>query len=70
VSLVRADVVDADIQALAHSPSKLHAFVDDLQIGIAAIHDTLSATYFVSGDSVPRVAQRQNQNHAGDHDND
>ncbi len=70
VSLVRADVVDADIQALAHSPSKLHAFVDELQIGFAAIHDTLSATYFVNGDGVPRVTQRQSQSHVGDHDND
>ncbi|MDN7132912.1 alpha-E domain-containing protein [Halomonas sp. MC140] len=76
VSLVRADVVDADIQALAHSPSKLHAFIDELQIGFAAIHDTLSATYFVNDDSVPRVAQSpgqsqsQSQSHAGDNDND
>ena len=74
VSLVRADVVDADIQALAHSPSKLHAFIDELQIGFAAIHDTLSATYFVNDDTVPRVAQTQNQtqsqSHAGDNDND
>lgn len=61
VSLVRADVVDADIQALAHSPSKLHAFIDELQIGFAAIHDTLSATYFVNDDSVPRVTQTQSQ---------
>ena len=74
VSLVRADVVDADIQALAHSPSKLHAFIDELQIGFAAIHDTLSATYFVNDDTVPRVAQTQSQtqsqSHAGDNDND
>lgn len=74
VSLVRADVVDADIQALAHSPSKLHLFIDELQIGFAAIHDTLSATYFVNDDSVPRVTQNQSQSqsqsHAGDNDND
>ncbi|MDQ7728605.1 alpha-E domain-containing protein [Halomonas sp. SpR8] len=74
VSLVRADVVDADIQALAHSPSKLHAFIDELQIGFAAIHDTLSATYFVNDDSVPRVvptqSQSQSQSHSGDNDND
>jgi len=74
VSLVRADVVDADIQALAHSPSKLHLFIDELQIGFAAIHDTLSATYFVNDDSVPRItqtqSQSQSQNHAGDNDND
>ncbi|WP_386079366.1 alpha-E domain-containing protein [Vreelandella sp. F11] len=74
VSLVRADVVDADIQALAHSPSKLHLFIDELQIGFAAIHDTLSATYFVNDDSVPRVtqtqSQSQSQSHAGDNDND
>ncbi|CEP35175.1 MULTISPECIES: alpha-E domain-containing protein [unclassified Halomonas] len=74
VSLVRADVVDADIQALAHSPSKLHLFIDELQIGFAAIHDTLSATYFVNDDSVPRVTQTQtqtqSQSHAGDNDND
>jgi uncharacterized alpha-E superfamily protein len=74
VSLVRADVVDADIQALAHSPSRLHLFIDELQIGFAAIHDTLSATYFVNDDSVPRVTQTQSQsqiqNHAGDNDND
>lgn len=72
VSLVRADVVDADIQALAHSPSKLHAFIDELQIGFAAIHDTLSATYFVNGDAVPLVAQSQSQSqgHSGDNDND
>jgi len=76
VSLVRADVVDADIQALAHSPRKLHLFIDELQIGFAAIHDTLSATYFVNDDSVPRVthtqtqSQSQSQSHAGDNDND
>ncbi|MDQ7734967.1 alpha-E domain-containing protein [Halomonas sp. SpR1] len=74
VSLVRADVVDADIQALAHSPSKLHLFIDELQIGFAAIHDTLSATYFVNDESVPRVtqtqSQTQSQSHAGDNDND
>lgn len=74
VSLVRADVVDADIQALAHSPSKLHLFIDELQIGFAAIHDTLSATYFVNDDSVPQVtqtqSQTQSQSHAGDNDND
>ncbi|MBR9905936.1 MAG: alpha-E domain-containing protein [Gammaproteobacteria bacterium] len=74
VSLVRADVVDADIQAHAHSPSKLHLFIDELQIGFAAIHDTLSATYFVNDDSVPRVTQTQtqtqSQSHAGDNDND
>lgn len=72
VSLVRADVVDADIQALAHSPSKLHAFIDELQIGFAAIHDTLSATYFVNDESVPRITQTQSQSqsHAGDNDND
>ncbi|HSP32369.1 MAG TPA: alpha-E domain-containing protein, partial [Halomonas sp.] len=60
------------IQALAHSPSKLHAFIDELQIGFAAIHDTLSATYFVNGDSLPLVAQSQSQSqsHSGDNDID
>lgn len=61
VALVRADVIDADIQALAHSPSKLHAFIDELQVGFARIHDTLSATYFVNSEEVPRVTQRQEQ---------
>ncbi|MEA2117229.1 alpha-E domain-containing protein [Halovibrio sp. HP20-50] len=71
VSLVRADVVDADIQALAHSPSKLHAFIDELQIGFAAIHAMLSATYFVNDDAVPMAAtQHQSQHHVGENDND
>jgi uncharacterized alpha-E superfamily protein len=27
--------------------AELHAFIDDLQIDLAAIHDTISATYFL-----------------------
>ncbi|MFG6667023.1 alpha-E domain-containing protein [Halomonas sp. HNIBRBA4712] len=72
VSLVRADVIDADIQALAHSPSKLHAFIDELQVAFANIHDTLSATYFVNSEDVPRVdsSQRPTQSTSGEQDND
>jgi len=27
--------------------AELHAFIDDLQIHLAAIHDTIAATYFL-----------------------
>ncbi|MCP1364742.1 alpha-E domain-containing protein, partial [Halomonas sp. BBD48] len=54
-ALVRADVLEADVQTLARSPDDLHAFIDELQIGFNNIHDAISATYFARFDDVPRA---------------
>ena len=55
VALVRADVLEADVQSLARSPDDLHAFIDELQIGFNNIHDAIAATYFARFDDVPRA---------------
>ncbi|MCS2608710.1 alpha-E domain-containing protein [Halomonas dongshanensis] len=85
-SLVRADAVEADIQALANSPSKLHAFIDELQIGFGLLHETISSTYFATAEGAAPTPhstyasqytsayhsqyQGQYQGRRGDNDND
>ncbi|SFI15360.1 alpha-E domain-containing protein [Modicisalibacter xianhensis] len=55
VALVRAEVLEADVQSLARSPDDLHAFIDELQIGFNNIHDAIATTYFARFDDVPRA---------------
>lgn len=54
-ALVRADVLEADMKALARSPDDLHAFVDELQIGFNNLHDAIATTYFVLPEDGPRA---------------
>ncbi|WP_129140346.1 alpha-E domain-containing protein [Modicisalibacter coralii] len=53
-ALVRADILEADMQALARSPDELHAFIDELQIGFNTLHDAIANTYFARLEDTPR----------------
>ncbi|WP_136067337.1 alpha-E domain-containing protein [Modicisalibacter radicis] len=53
-ALVRADVLEADMQALARSTDELHAFIDELQIGFNTLHEAIVTTYFARLEDTPR----------------
>ncbi|GAB2790596.1 alpha-E domain-containing protein [Halomonas shantousis] len=61
-ALVRADVLEADVQSLARSPDDLHAFIDELQIGFNNLHEAIAAAYFARLEDAPH-AMRQSQSH-------
>jgi len=46
----RDALLDADGNQLAHEPDRLHAFVDELQIGFNEIHEAIRATWFAGVD--------------------
>lgn len=56
VDAAERQVLEADVEALASAG--LHEFIDDLQIGLGAIHDAISATYFTyhEKDAFPAAA--------------
>jgi uncharacterized alpha-E superfamily protein len=43
---VQRMVQDADVHALASAGAGLHAFIDDLQLGLANVHDGINSVYF------------------------
>lgn len=46
VETCRQHLAAADIMLLASEPSRLHAFVDDIQLDFIEMHDAIAATYF------------------------
>ncbi|QJQ94695.1 MULTISPECIES: alpha-E domain-containing protein [Halomonadaceae] len=68
-TLVRAEVAEADIQALANSPDELHRFIDELQIGFSRLHDVIAASYFPHLEESPlphQIQAHQNENEEDD----
>ncbi|EIJ43485.1 hypothetical protein BegalDRAFT_2643 [Beggiatoa alba B18LD] len=53
---LQRQVQSADVYTLAHSG--LHEFIDELQIGLAGVHDQISTTYF---GVTPSIGQTQSQ---------
>lgn len=67
VIMLRAEVAEADIQALSASPDALHDFIDSLQMGFGRIHAAIARSYFP--DPV-EIAQRVRQHVDADDEHD
>lgn len=59
VTLVRAEVVEADVQVLATSPDALHDFIDALQLGFSEVHDAIALSYFPGMEEATRLPARR-----------
>ena len=61
VARVLRTIQGADVEELAGSNEALHAFIDDLQLGIGEVHQELLRTYFLFEPSLADVPAGQSQ---------
>ncbi|MFC0266501.1 alpha-E domain-containing protein [Kushneria aurantia] len=69
-TLVRAEVAEADVQKLAHSPDELHQLIDDFQIGFNNLHEAIASTWFAVPERPLRASPAQAQDNSAEHDPD
>ena len=56
-TLARAEVAEADVQALSRAPAELHERIDAFQVHFQRLHEAIASAYFVV-DTRPVVSER------------